>query len=254
MTPSGFIWYELMTDDLAAAARFYGEVVGWTMSAIGAPGNDYRQWSIAGQTVGGAMTIPADAAEHGMRPMWLGYLNVDDVDARAAAIFEAGGAQHMPAWDVPGVGRMVMVGDPQGAAFYIMAPIGDVPSPSFAPGRPGHGGWHELHATDARAALAYYGDQFGWAQSEALDMGPMGTYRLFNNGGEAIGGMFDSAAFGRPLWLYYFCVDDIGTATERLTAAGGVVVNGPNQVPGGAWVVQARDPQGAMFALTGPKA
>ncbi len=251
--PSRFIWYELMTTDIAAAAQFYGDVVGWSMSSPGAPGRDYRQWSIAGETIGGAMTIPADATEHGMRPVWLGYLNVADVDASVAQIVSAGGASHMPAWDVPGVGRMGMVSDPQGASFYVMAPIGEGVSPSFAPRRRGHGGWNELHTSDWRAALEFYAEHFGWAKSDAVDMGPMGTYQLFNAGGDAMGGMMNSPASARPMWLFYFNVDDIQAAKGRVESAGGVVLNGPHEVPGGDWVVRAQDPQGAMFALFAAK-
>jgi predicted enzyme related to lactoylglutathione lyase len=250
--PSGFIWYELITSDLEAAAKFYGEVVGWSMKSAGAPGSDYSQWSIGAETIGGAMAISADAAAGGMRPVWLGYLNVADVDESVAAIVAAGGASHMPAWDIPGVGRIAMVGDPQGAAFYVMTPIGEGPSPSFAPDRPGHGGWHELHATDWKAALAFYREQFGWGQSEAFDMGAMGTYLLFNAGADPIGGMMNSPAFPRPMWLYYFTVDDILAAKARVESAGGAILNGPHEVPSGRWIVQAQDPQGAMFALVGP--
>jgi predicted enzyme related to lactoylglutathione lyase/AcrR family transcriptional regulator len=249
--PSSFIWYELITSDLEAAARFYGDVAGWSMSAVGAPGRDYRQWSIGGETIGGAMALSAEAAANGMRPVWLGYLNVDDVDDSVARIVAAGGAAHMPAWDIPGVGRIAMVGDPQGAAFYVMAPVGEGPSPSFAPGRPGHGGWHELHTTDWRSALAFYGERFGWAEANAMDMGAMGTYQLFKAGGDAIGGMMNSPAYPRPMWLYYFNVDDIHAAKSRVEASGGTILNGPHEVPGGSWVVQAQDPQGAMFALVG---
>jgi predicted enzyme related to lactoylglutathione lyase len=252
--PSGFIWYELMTSDVGAAARFYGEVVGWSMSPAGSPGMDYRQWSIRGATVAGAMAIPEDAAANGMRPLWLGYLNVADVDASVAQIVGAGGASHMPPWDIPGVGRIAMVADPQGAAFYVMAPIGEGTSPSFMPGQPGHGGWNELHSSDWRASLDFYGRQFGWERSEAVDMGPLGTYQLFNAGGDAIGGMMNSAASPRPMWLYYFNVDDIHAAKARVESAGGVVLNGPHEVPGGDWVVHAQDPQGAMFALVAAKA
>jgi predicted enzyme related to lactoylglutathione lyase len=187
-----------------------------------------------------------------MPSAWYGYVDVPDVDAAVAAIAAAGGAIHMPPWDVPGVGRMAMVADPQGASFYVMAPIGEGPSPSFGPGRPGHGGWHELHTSDWRAAEAFYGDRLGWARSDALEMGPAGTYLLFNAGGEAIGGMTTDPDMARPMWLYYFCVDDIDAARHRVLNAGGDILSGPTQVPGGAWVVQAQDPQGAMFALTGP--
>src|SRR5580658_10127936 len=109
--PSGFIWYELMTSDVEATAKFYGAVAGWSMNpagVAGTPGVDYRQWSIGDSTIGGAMAIPADAAAHGMRPIWLGYLNVADVDASVASIVAAGGASHMPAWDIPGIGRIAM--------------------------------------------------------------------------------------------------------------------------------------------------
>jgi predicted enzyme related to lactoylglutathione lyase len=246
---SSFIWYELMTGDVGAAARFYGEVVGWSMSPAGSPGLDYRQWSIGGATVGGAMAIPQDAAANGMRPMWLGYLNVADVDASVAKIVAAGGASHMPPWNIPGVGRIAMVADPQGAAFYVMAPIGEGPSPSFAAGRPGHAGWNELHTSDWRAALDFYAQHFGWTKSDAVDMGPMGTYQLFGAGGDAIGGMMNSPASPRPMWLYYFNVDEIHAAKARVESAGGVVLSGPHEVPGGDWVVRAQDPQGALFAL-----
>ena len=56
-----------------------------------------------------------------------------------------------------------------------------------------------------------------------------------------------------PCWLYYFVVDDIDAAAARLKAAGGKVLNGPMSAPGGAWIVQAQDPQGVFFALTGPR-
>jgi predicted enzyme related to lactoylglutathione lyase len=48
-------------------------------------------------------------------------------------------------------------------------------------------------------------------------------------------------------------VADIDAATARLTTGGGTVLQGPMEVPCGSWIVQARDPQGAVFALTGPR-
>jgi predicted enzyme related to lactoylglutathione lyase len=250
--PSRFIWYELMTGDLDAARSFYGDVVGWSMAPAGAPGKDYRQWSIGGVAVGGAMPIPPGAAANGMRPAWLGYLNVADVDESVARIVADGGASHMAPTDIPGVGRIAMVADPQGAAFYVMAPLGDGVSPSFLPRRPGHGGWNELHAGDGRSAFEFYSRHFGWSKSDAVDMGAMGTYQLFAAGGDAIGGMMDDPASSPPMWLYYFNVDDIHAGRARIEAAGGVILNGPHEVPGGDWVVRASDPQGAMFALVGP--
>jgi uncharacterized protein len=249
---SHHIWYELMTSDADAAARFYGAVVGWSVLDSGQADKTYRMWSMGDQPIGGLLSVAPATSGEGMPPMWAGYLNVDDVDESVSGLTAAGGAVCMPAWDVPGVGRMAMVTDPQGAIFYVMAPIGDRPSPSFTPGAPGHGGWNELHTSDWTAALAFYGKQFGWAKSEEFDMGPMGKYALFNTGGEPVGGMMNNPDIPRPAWLYYFNVDEIGAAKSRVEAAGGEVMTGPHQVPTGQWMIQARDPQGAMFALLAP--
>jgi predicted enzyme related to lactoylglutathione lyase len=51
------------------------------------------------------------------------------------------------------------------------------------------------------------------------------------------------------VWIFYFTVDDINAAAERVKAGGGTVLLGPMEVPGGSWMIQAQDPQGAVFAL-----
>ncbi len=56
-----------------------------------------------------------------------------------------------------------------------------------------------------------------------------------------------------PLWLYYFNVRDIDAAAARVEACGGQVLEGPVEVPGGDWIAQCADPQGAMFALEGKR-
>jgi uncharacterized protein len=82
----------------------------------------------------------------------------------------------------------------------------------------------------------------------------MGTYQLFTIGGQPMGGMFNRPpAVKAPFWLYYVNVGDIDAAAERVTAAGGKIINGPMQVPGGSWILQGMDPPGAMFALVGSK-
>jgi predicted enzyme related to lactoylglutathione lyase len=251
---STLIWYELLTSDPDAAAAFYGAVLGWKVNATGEGPVDYRIITMNGVAVGGLMTLPAEAASAGMRPGWFGYINVADVDASVTRIVAAGGAVHMPAMDVPGIGRFAMLADPQGARIYVMTPTGTGPATSFAPQIPGHGGWHELHARDWASALAFYSAQFGWNKVDALDMGPLGTYLLFNFGsGEMVGGIMNDANAPRPYWLYYFVVDDIEAAHQRVKANGGEVLMEPHQVPGGAWIFPARDPQGAMFALVGGK-
>ena len=250
---SHFIWYELITSDADAAAAFYHHVVGWTQRPFEQDPR-YRLFSMGDKGIGGLMTLPPDAAGAGMPPSWHAYVSVADVDASVTAITAAGGTVYMPATDVPTVGRMAMVTDPQGAAFYVMTPMGDGPSESFTPIKPGHIGWNELHTSDAEAALRFYDEQLGWKSPRAMDMGPMGSYHFFNTGnGDAVGGIFTDTQFPRPKWLFYINVEDITAAVERVQSVGGVVLNGPHEVPGGQWIIVGHDPQGAMFALVGPK-
>lgn len=243
------IWYELMTSDPDAAQTFYGAVLGWSFRDSGQSTMDYRQFTKDDQFVGGVMALPPGAAKMGMRPGWFFYVSVDDVDAAAARIVADGGAMHMPVIDIPGVGRFAFVADPHGANFYVMTPTGEGPATSHRRDRIGHGGWHELHTTDAAAAFQFYSSHFGWGESGSFDMGAMRLYRLFDVGAVQAGGMMNDGSLGAPAWLIYFTVDDIDAAAARVTAAGGRILFGPSAVPDGSWIVNAVDPQGGMFAL-----
>jgi uncharacterized protein len=247
-----FVWYELMSTDAGAAKLFYSQVIGWNSQDMPMPGMVYTVLSAGDVMVGGMMTMPKEACDSGMNSHWAGYVAVDDVDAAAAKLKTLGGkVQYGPA-DIPNVGRFAVVADPQGAVFnlYRQAQPG-IPVMSMAPG---HIGWRELHTTDWSRAFEFYNAMFGWQKGDSLDMGPMGTYQLFNIDGTGAGGMFNkSASEPSPFWLYYFNIGDIDAAIERVLAAGGKIVNGPQEVPGSMWIIQATDPQGALFALVGKR-
>jgi len=85
-------------------------------------------------------------------------------------------------------------------------------------------------------------------------MGPMGTYQLFNSGPDQMGGMMTKPAeVPMPFWLFYFNVPALDAAIARAVARGAKMLIEPMEVPGGGFVVQAIDPQGAMFALSAPR-
>lgn len=257
-TQGKFVWYELMTSDPAAATAFYGQVLPWAAADAGMPGMSYTIVSAGGAPVGGITAVPESARAMGAGPEWVGYVAVADVDAAAAKAAADGAAVHHAPEDIPGVGRFAVLGDPYGATFMLFRGTpGDDAPPAAPPGTPGHVGWHELHSNDGPAAFDFYAKQFGWEKREAMDMGPMGVYQLFGvagSGAEAIGGMMTKTPeTPRPHWMYYFNVDAIDAAVERVKAAGGQVVNGPMEVPGGNWIANAVDPQGALFSLVAPK-
>ena len=251
--PQSFFWYELMTSDVKAAEAFYGAVVGWRGEKFGGNAMNYTVMNAADRGVAGIMDIPEDAKAMGAGPAWLGYIYAGDVDAAADSLRKAGGTVHREPSDIPEVGRFAVVADPQGTTFMLMKPDGP-DQPPVAPGTPGHIGWHELLAVDGKSAFDFYAGQFGWTKGEAMDMGAMGIYQLFAAGKDPVGGiMTKPAEIPAPYWLFYFTVPALDAAVAKLKEKGGTVLLEPMEVPGGGWIVQGKDPQGAIFALTAAK-
>jgi predicted enzyme related to lactoylglutathione lyase len=248
-----FVWYDQMSGDLAGAETFYKTVVGWTLAPNTMNDRPYTLLKAGETMVGGLMPIPEEAARMGARPTWMGYIAVDDVKGYADKVKAAGGAVYRPPAEIPNVGTFAIVGDPSGAAFILFRGDGDQ-APVQEPSKPGFIGWHELHGGDLEASFAFYSGLFGWTKGEAIDMGPMGTYQIFTTKAGQGGGMMKTTAQDpAPYWLYYITVDAIDAAVERVKTAGGKVANGPMQVPGGSWIIEGFDPQGARFALVAPK-
>lgn len=256
-----FIWYELMSRDPAASKRFYDAVVGWDIEAASAmPNMDYRMIKRAdGGNAGGVLKLSEEMIQGGSRPGWLGYLSVRDTDAAMKAMVDDGGNAPVPAWTVPGVGRMTMIADPQGAHFYILAPTPpegqpDAVSDVFSVDRAGHVRWNELTTSDPAAAVEFYKKHFGWSQNGDMDMGEMGKYRFVQHDGVGIGAIWPKPAdMPRSMWTYYFGVTDIDRAAAAVTAGGGSIQHGPAEIPGGEFALNATDPQGAVFGLVGPR-
>ncbi|BBE32498.1 hypothetical protein SmB9_01560 [Sphingosinicella microcystinivorans] len=251
--PGDYIWYELLTSDVPAAQTFYAGVLGWNFVDSGQSDMDYRIINAGANSVGGLMEITKEMADHGATPTWLGYIAVDDVDATAARLAAQGGRTLMPAMDVPMVGRIAMVADPQGAPFYIMKAQGTGKSLAFADDVPrvGHCAWNELQTSNPAAAWAFYGDLFAWKQDGELDMGPMGKYQFIRHGTVIGAIMPGSAEMGPPRWNQYFRVGDIDAAKAAVEDGGGRIVSGPDEIPGGEFSMNCIDPQGAPFGLVG---
>jgi predicted enzyme related to lactoylglutathione lyase len=242
-----------MTTDMKAAETFYSQVVGWTTEPFGGASQPYTMFNRgAGMPVGGVMERPPDLDAP---PFWAMYVGVPKLEDAADRIERLGGRSSSPVIDVPSVGRMQMMADPQGAVFYIYEPAGAEQQPEAA-AEVGEASWHELMTTDAPAAMAFYRDIFGWQEGDAMDMGPMGKYHMFNRPHGAIGGMMNrppEMAHVPPNWQIYFRVPDLDAAVERITANGGRILNGPMEVPDGDRIVNAMDPQGAAFSLHAKK-
>lgn len=249
-----FIWHDVMTGDTKGAEAFYTAVIGWRATDSGMPEAPYTILHAGDDPVGGIMAIqPGDT---GMPPCWTGYIGVADVDAMTDKVAARGGKVWKAPQDIPGVGRFSVVADPHGAAFILFKGSSEFGPVTRPMGTVGHIAWNELHANDREEALSWYCDLFGWKPAERNQMTPDFIYQTVAMGTEAAnGGMMTRMHFEPwPYWAYYIWAGDIDAAAGRVTAHGGQVMMGPHEVPGGAWILAARDPQGAHFHLIGSKA
>jgi predicted enzyme related to lactoylglutathione lyase len=239
-----FVWHELMTPDPKAAASFYAKIVGWVPKPYD-KNPEYTMLTYGGGRMGGVL-------KHDAPRIWLPYIGTPNVDVTAREAVQLGGQVVKPAADIPDIGRFAMISDPQGALFVAFTPL---PMQTSGPrGKPGLGDfhWHELLTTDWQKAWDFYQKLFGWHKTDAMEMAPGQTYQMFAPAGEqSVGGMFNKPAQspGPAQWLSYAIVKDAKAAAKTIESAGGKVINGPMEVPGGDWITAGIDPQGVMFAV-----
>jgi predicted enzyme related to lactoylglutathione lyase len=250
------IWYELLTNDAAKATAFYEDVMSWRVQPR-VPGDPkhYQMIDAPNVHLGGLMQLTDDMRSKGAKPAWLFYVGVDDVDATLKKVTDAGGKILMPAFDIPNVGRLAMIADPQGIPLYVMRGFVDAESTVFDRTGMGRCNWNELSTPDPPAAHTFYAKVFGWKYPEKMAMPDGGDYVFVDVGEKRIGATMKQRGAGpgsRAGWLFYFRAADIGRAMEKVKKGGGSVVAGPHEVPGGDKVVVATDPDGVHFGIAAP--
>ncbi|WP_097992548.1 VOC family protein [Streptomyces sp. f51] len=241
-------WVNLMVADLAVARAFYGEVLGWTFRSSSLD----DQFLVA--TAGGAPVAGIGARRPGLAPasVWTPYFAVRDADVTAARIRERGATVAVGPMAM-GDGRVGLAADRDGATFgfwegYTLAWS---PGEGRAPAR------IDLQTRDVFDAAVFYGEVFGWAESEDLDVAYRKDHVLVQLGGRVIlslrgGGVQTSPlAHLRPRWLVNFAVDDVERAVAAATSAGGAR---PEPSPA-TWAPSRfsrtlQDPDGGLFTLS----
>ena len=174
-----FVWHDHVSGDPEAARRFYTELLGWDYDFFDAGDWQYPMIKANGTTHGGFGPTQGDAPPH-----WLGHVYIDDVDAAAERVEAAGGSIVAPAMDIPDVGRMVVVADPQGAIVSLYHAVSDDFEPAagrLRVGRAdddGHRGGEALLRRGRRLGEPRHGDGRG-QRVHALQLGrqrPRGRY------------------------------------------------------------------------------
>lgn len=250
-----FVWYELLTTSPEGAIDFYSDVVGWKTQPWETGG--YTMWVGDQGPLGGVTLLPEQAKAMGAPSYWQVNVQVANVDETVAKVKELGGKVYLVE-DVPKIGRIAVIADPQGAVIAVFTPANEMPPHDTA--KPGEFSWHELYTTDHEAAFEFYRQIAGWERLGEFDMGPMGKYLLWGRGGKQLGGMMTmlkdmKTPDGRdvpPSWMCYVTTADLDAALERAKAKGARVLTEPMEVPGGQRIVNLLDPQGAAFSLVTP--
>jgi predicted enzyme related to lactoylglutathione lyase len=244
-TPS---WVEFGSPDLDASIEFYGGLFGWDVpeSENSEQTGGYRLAMKGGRPASGMMPL----MQEGQPPAWTTYVSVENADATAAAVKEAGGNVITEPMDVMDLGRMAIFADPTGAVFGIWQPG------SFAGagvvGEPGAIAWNELNTRDLEAAKLFYGAVFGWA-FDTQEMGEAGNYTTITLGDRPVGGILDMAEREVPEmvpahWQVYFGVEDTDATIDQAKERGGSVMVEPIDIPAGRFSILT-DPHGASFAV-----
>lgn len=246
LLPGKFVWFEHVSRDPKKAQAFFGEVFGWKVSPHPMGAASYEMIAAGEAMIGGY----AEPSRPDLPPHWIAYASVDDVDAAARKAAAAGGSVLEPPSDIPGIGRMARIADPQGAELcLIKSADGDEPD-APAP----HGGWlwNELHTTDPTSALTFYSDVIGYTH-RAMDMGPAGTYHILTASGDDRAGVSSHLLPDTPPhWLPYVCVDDPDTIVTRARVLGAAIPMSPHDIPGVGRFAILADPTGAILAIMKP--
>lgn len=260
-TKSRFFWHDLMVNDVEKAKAFYGELFGWSFKTEkGAM--PYTHIMRGEQGVGGMMSLKDMEGGAHVPPHWLGYVNVDDVDAVSKAVSAANGKVLSPKESVPDVGEWAVISDPSGAAVSPMVYRGkDAGRPeSNEMPKAGEFCWDELWSSDPDAAWKFYAQVFGWSH-EAMEMPGWGTYHLLKRTGVKDAKGMDKNAGGitklqpgmpQSYWLAYVATDDTDQTAARAAKLGAKTLAPPMDIPEVGRFAVFMDPQQATFAVLAP--
>jgi uncharacterized protein len=233
-----FVWHEQVSDDPKRAEQFYTQLFGWGTEVFQPGEVDYTMISSGGQTHGGF----SKAMEGAPPPHWLGHIRVENVDETIKKAKSAGGSAAAGPFEMPEVGRMAIIADPQGAFVGVYEPQGDGSESA------GIFVWDELGTTDVDGAQRFYEHVFGWTTQ---DMGEeYGGYRIFHRGETQIGGLMQNPDASIPAgWTPYVAADDPDATCEKAKGLGAEIVVEPMDVPNVGRFGILKDPQGAVFGV-----
>lgn len=247
-TPGRFVWHELVTPDVEAARRFYGELAGWQVEPKcedGVP--PYFHLTKNSHAVGGLVLRPGPHVP----PHMLGYVSVLDVEGAIQRAREHRAAVLVPPMQTA-LGRAAVVQDPQGAVIGLCRRAdGDTLESKSEPPAIGTFCWSQLRSSDADSASNFYGKVLGWQRAPLPGSRDLSA---FTQGGGTIAGLLQAPQGTFAHWLIHVSVDDLERSRAIAKRLGGTILVERIVHPGIGHVSVIQDNVGSILALFEPLA
>lgn len=245
--PGKVIWLDLVTPDLPAARRFYGELLGWTFQDVPGARVPYTIAYSSGEAVAGLVQPRAPrGGRH--QPFWLPFIAASDAAGVREQAAAHGGRVLSRLHDYPDRGTQAVLADPEGAVFGVLQSTSGDPPDVLAD--PGQWIWSSLITRDPKAAATFYQGLFGYDVDDMPSNDV--THLLLARDGYARASV-NQIPVGSPqatsYWLSFVRVPSTTAAVEKVKALGGSVVTEPHPDRHGGTVAVVADPEGAPFGL-----
>ena len=243
--PGKFVWADLVTDDVAAARKFYGGLFGWTFNNLG----DYTVAANEERPMCGMFQRPRPADRPEARPRWFGYISVKNVSKAQRAVIDSGGKVLVAAHKMPKRGEQAVFADPEGAVFGVVKSSSGDPQDFLAD--PGDWIWIELLTRDGRQAADFYHNVVGYQVLE--NNATNGTaHFVLASGGYAravVRTVVKPEETFRPTWLLFVRVKDVTASLALAKQLGGKVLLEPRADLYHGKLAVLADPTGAAIGI-----
>jgi predicted enzyme related to lactoylglutathione lyase len=244
--PGKFIWFDLVTDDLAATQSFYGAVFGWSFRPVEGAPESYVAIENGGRAIGGVF-VPGRRGGSARAARWIALMSVENIHRAVRYVGQNGGTVVIPPRTAAGRGTYALCRDPEGALFGLLT--SETGDPADAPVEPMDFFWMDLLARQPDKEVQFYQGLIGYEVSTER-MGPGGMRVMLASAGYARAGIvLLPSTVKEPGWLPYVLVDDVAAALGKVAQEGGTVLLAPRpELLDGNLAVIA-DPRGGVLGI-----
>lgn len=246
--PGKVIWHDLLTEDPAAARRFYGDLFGWQFRRVGMGlGQNYTVIEHNGRVIGGLVDGRRINRDVNVS-RWIPVLSVAEIAVAIAETEAAGGTVFQAPLDIPQRGTVAVIADPQGAVLTLFESRDGDPA-DRVPER-GDWLWNEIWTSDPDASLAFYRALVPAYEIDDADDARGGTYRYLSAGGvPRVGVLPNPVTDIADTWMAYVRVPDPVATSAAAEALGGEILLSAQRDSRGGEIAILKDPTGAGFLV-----